>query len=382
MKKIAVILVVFLLASCTKEEIIVNPNSNTNNPKVSSIDMAVHTIFERYKNELSTVGLSIGIYKNGVANFYGYGETKKSMGITPDKNTLFEIGSITKTYTSIAILKMLKENNHTIETPIRLYLPSNLPTLSRDGIELNFKHLLTHTSGLNYMPDNFGIQYLSGNFGTAFETYDRNKLFTFLLNANIRHKPFTTWEYSNVGMGLLGVILELNYKKSYGDVLKDKVFTPLNLSETFTDMKQTNSTNWAAGHSNGSQVTYWNSLGAMDGAGVIKATASDMMKYAISNINAPTSPLGDAINQSHTITFSPFTDVNIFKINGRLGWFQLIHKDLPNESFIWHNGGTGGFSSDLYINKAKKTVLLLMYNSDKGSIGRQNFTSDLLKSIN
>jgi CubicO group peptidase (beta-lactamase class C family) len=282
----------------------------------------------------------------------------------------------------MAILNMLKENGHTIETPIREYLPDDIPTLARDGIEINFKHLLTHTSGLNYMPDNFGSQYLTGDLGGAFASYDRNKMYTFLLNANIRHQPFTTFEYSNTAMGLLGTILELNYKKSYGDVLKEKVLIPLSLNETFTRMEQTTSTNWAAGYSKGQEATYWNSLGALDGAGVIKSSAEDVMKYAIANIDLSTSTLGSAIAQSHQKTFLPFADLEFYKINGRLGWFQLIQKDLPDESFIWHNGGTGGFSSDLYINKEKRTVLLILANTGNGSEGLSNFTRMLLKFVN
>lgn len=382
MKHISLLIIVVLFVGCTKEEIILNPTSNTNNPLISPIDKEVQKIFETYKDDLNTVGLSIAIMKNGTISYYGYGETKIGNGIVPDKNTLFEIGSISKTYTTIAILNMLKENGHTIETPIREYLPNDLPTLARDGIEINFKHLLTHTSGLNYMPDNFGIQYLTGDLGGAFSSFDRNKLFSYLLNANLRHKPFTAFEYSNVGMGLLGTILELNYKKSYGDLLKENVLSPLSLNETYTRIEQTTSLNWAVGYANGIEAEYWNSLGAMDGAGVIKSSASDVMKYAIANIDPTTSALGNAINQSHQITFLPFADVDIYKINGRLGWFQLVQKDLPNESFIWHNGGTGGFNSDLYINKNKGTILLILANSASGSKGRENFTKDLLKYIN
>jgi CubicO group peptidase (beta-lactamase class C family) len=375
---ILIISISLLLISCNKEEITLTPSENTNNPMLTVTDSAVQNCFTLYRDDLGSIGISIAIHKNGVTSYYGYGETKKGNGKIPDKNTLFEIGSITKTYTSIAILKMLKENNHTIETPIRLYLPSNIPTLARNGVELNFKHLLTHTSGLSYMPDNFGG--LFGNVGDAFESYTRDKLYTFLINANIRHNPFTTYEYSNLGMGLLGTILELNYNKSYGDVIKEKLLTPLNLNETFTRMEQTNSSNWATGYSNGEETAYWNSLGALDGAGAIKSNAYDVMNYALANLNTPTSELGDAISQSHQITFLPFTEDEHSKINGRLGWFQYIDKS-SNQSFIWHNGGTGGFCSDLYINKNKNTVLVLLYNSNADTEGVKNFTKDLLKLI-
>jgi CubicO group peptidase (beta-lactamase class C family) len=377
-----IIIIITFLSGCSIEEIKLSPLSSTNNPMLTATDSSVQNYFTQYKDDLGTVGVSIGLHKNGTTNFYGYGETRKGNGKVPDKNTLFEIGSISKTYTSIAILRMLNENNHTVETPIRLYLPTDVPTLARNGVELNFKHLLTHTSGLSYMPDNFGGQYVTGNIGGAFESYDRNKLYTYLINANIRHNPFTTWEYSNTAMGLLGTILELNYKKSYGDVIKEKILAPLDLSETFTRMEQTSSGNWATGYAKGKEAAYWNSLGALDGAGVIKSNASDVMKYALANLNSPASQLGDIIAQSHQVTFFPFTENDIYKINMRLGWFQYIDKELPSESFIWHNGGTEGFNSDLYINKNRKTVLVLLFNSDASTESRVNFTKQLLKLIN
>ena len=382
-KKIVVISVVLmaLFTACGKTEISVSPTLNTNNPLQSATDSAVQKAYSKYFNDLNTVGLSIGLYKNGKTYYYGYGETKKGNGVAPSSNTFFEIGSITKTYTSIAAMNMLLEKGQTIENPIRPYLPNDLPTLAREGIEVNFKHILTHTSGLSYFPDNFGTGYYTGKLKEEFENYDKNKMFTWLLNVPLRNKPFTTWDYSNGAMGLLGTILELNYSKSYGAILKEKIFTPLQLNDTKTDMAETDLNRWATGYSNGAEVPYWNSLNAMNGAGVIKSTASDMIKYGLANMNPPNTLLGNAITKSQQITFLPFTAAGRIKINGRLGWFQCIHLDLPNEIFIWHNGGTGGFSSDIFINKNKNTILVMLYNTDKGTQARADFQLELLKII-
>ena len=372
---------IFILASCKKNDQLLIPAPGFNNPLVTSTDSAVHRLWLNYGKDLNTAGISIGIYKNGTASFYGYGETKTGNKTTPDKNTFFEIGSVTKTFTAIAIMNMLLEKGQSIETPVRTYLPDRLPTLARDGIEVNFKHLLTHTSGLGYFPDNFGAGYYFGRIAEEFEKYDRNKLFTWLLNTPIRHKPFTTWEYSNGGMGLLGTILEINYNKTYGAVLNEKLFTPLQLNDTKTDMAETDLSRWATGYSGKKEAPYWSSLNAMNGAGVIKSTASDMIKYGVANLNTSSNLLGTAITRTHDVTFLPFTEGTNHKMNSRLGWFQFIHNQLPNDSFIWHNGGTGGFSSDLFINKRKNTILVLLYNSDRGTKAREEFRFELLKFI-
>jgi CubicO group peptidase (beta-lactamase class C family) len=376
---ISICISLILLSSCKKNETLISPKLIVNNPLLTATDNAVNKAFLKYQNDLNTVGVSIGLYKNGSSNFYGYGETSKGSGIAPQKNSFFEIGSITKTFTSITAMNMLLEKGQTIETPIRPYLPANLPTLARDGVEVNFKHIMTHTSGLSYFPDNFGGGYYAGKLGEEFEKYDRNKMFTWLLNTPLRSKPFTTWEYSNSAMGLLGTILELNYGKDYGTVLKEKLLIPLQLNDTKTDMAETDMSRWTKGYSNGKEVKYWNSLNAMNGAGVMKSTTADMIKYGLANLNPPNTPLGTAIAKTQQITFLPFTEAGRIKINGRLGWFQCINKDLPNETFIWHNGGTGGYSSDIYINKNKSSILVVLYNTDKGTQAREDFMLELLK---
>lgn len=373
------IAVIIVFISCKKSETLTEPKLIFNNPLISATDSTVHKAFLKYQKGLNTVGVSIGLYKNANPNFYGYGETIQGNGTVPLKNTFFEIGSITKTFTSITAMNMLLEKGQTIENPIRPYLPNNLPTLARDGIEVNFKHIMTHTAGLSYFPDNFGSGYYTGKIGEEFEKYDKNKMFTWLLNAPLRSKPFTKWEYSNGAMGLLGTILELNYGKDYGNILREKLLIPLQLNDTKTDMAETDLSRWSKGYSNGKEVKYWNSLNAMNGAGVIKSTTSDMIKYGLANLNPPNTPLGNAITQTQQITFLPFTEAGSIKINGRLGWFQCIHKDLPNETFIWHNGGTGGYSSDMFINKSKGSILVVLYNTDKGTQAREDFMLELLR---
>lgn len=381
MKRISftLIVIIFALTSCKKAETLIEPKLIINNPLLSDTDSAVHKAFLKYQKDLNTVGVSIGIYKTSTANYYGYGEAIQGSGTVPTKNTFFEIGSITKTFTSITAMNMLLEKGQTIENPIRPYLPSNLPTLARDGIEVNFKHLMTHTAGLSYFPDNFGGGYYTGKIGVEFEKYDRNKLYTWLLNAPLRSKPFTKWEYTNGGMGLLGTLIELNYSKSYGEILKEKLLIPLQLNDTKTDMAETDLSRWSKGYSNGKEVKYWNSLNAMNGAGVIKSTTADMIKFGLANLNPPNTALGNAITKTQQVTFLPFTQAGRIKINGMLGWFQCIHKDIPNETFIWHNGGTGGYSSDIFINKSKGSILVVLYNTDKGTQAREDFLLELLK---
>ena len=373
MKYLNLLFLIFFCFSCNTENVSVVPKENTNNTSLTPIDSAVNSLFLKYQKEINTVGLSIGIYKNGVVNYYGYGETKLNSGKIPDKNTYFEIGSITKTYTSIACMNMLLENSETLESPIRPYLPSRIPVLTREGVEVNFKHLLTHTSGLSFMPDNRWILNTPESF---YANYSRNDLFNWLMNAPLMSKPFTKFEYSNSGFGLLGTILELNYGYTYDRILKEKIFTPLNLNETKTEMGETNLNNWATGYEEGKESKYWTSLNSLNGAGVIKSTTTDMVKYGIYNINPPNSRLGQAIAATQNVTYVGEN------LDGCLGWFLTRPTEKTQNRYLWHNGGTGGFNSEIFINKSKNIVLILLYNNfTKDQAGRNRFSTELLNYI-
>lgn len=93
MNKYISLIVVFSLifSSCQKEEILITPKTVINNPLLSATDFAVNDAFMQHQQNLNTVGVSIGVYKNGIANFYGYGETILGNGVAPDDNTTFPV---------------------------------------------------------------------------------------------------------------------------------------------------------------------------------------------------------------------------------------------------------------------------------------------------
>lgn len=379
MKILTFALMLLILGACTKEP--VAPSELSNNPLLSDQDRAVDNAFKAHQSGLNTVGLSIGILKNGQYSYYGYGETAKGNRIIPNQNTYFEIGSITKVYTAIAIVKMLEDEGKSIDTPIEAYLPADLPTLNRDGVELTFKHLLTHTSGLPYMPNNLGVSFYT-NTAKGWREYDNNKLFSALKSTRLAFEPFTDFTYSNTAMGTLGVILERKYGKDYGDIIKEMILQALNLQATSAYFEETDLANWAKGYkSNGKESDYWITLNALDGAGVLKSNASDMLKFAQANIELPKSPISNSLSLCQNIFTNIVRETNFDKTVNCLGWFSYQNKGINDETFLYHNGGTGGFNSELFINLERESGLVLLFNTDGGTEGRELFIRELLRII-
>ncbi|WP_291869259.1 serine hydrolase domain-containing protein [Maribacter sp.] len=376
-KNYTVLIITYLIAySCSVKEDI--PAELTNNNLSSDIDIAIDDIYNNHKDNLNTIGLSIGVLKNGETHFYGYGETKKGSGIIPNQNTFYEIGSISKTFTSILTVNMLLQQGLDIETSLRSYLPEDLPTLNRNGIEVNFKHLLTHTSGLGRMPNNFNN---SKNAGKEFASYDKRLLYSYIENARLHADPFTQFLYSNVGMGIAGTILERNYEIDFGKVLEQELTLPIGLTNTTAYFEDTNAEYWATGYNyRGKETDYWKTLNALDGAGVIKSTASDLLIYAQANINPPETQLGDAIRLTHEAYFKEYETDDYGKRQNCLGWFEYEATNLPDETFLRHDGLTAGFHSEILINLENQTAVTLLFN--KSSInfeGREAFISELLQ---
>ena len=363
---------IIFLSSCTKEEFI--PANLSNNPLITEMDIAVDDIYQKYRGEINTVGLSIGILKDSQIHLYGYGETKKGTGRVPDGNTFYEIGSITKVFTSIAIVKMLNSEGKTVDATIKPYLPSDIPTLNRNGIEVCFKHMLSHSSGLPYMPTNLGFAFYN-NIAKGWAEYDVNKLYSSLVNVRLKFDPFTDYLYSNMAMGVLGVILERRFDKDYGEVIEQEILNPLGLSNTSAYFSRTDQSRWAVGYQNGNEVDYWKSLNALDGAGVLKSTASDMLIFAQQNISPPITELGEAMIQSQGLLFEN-SSVKVCH-----GWILLDGSEIDAAPFLFHDGGTGGFNSEFFISRESQSAIVLLFNTDGYTKGREKMIRDLLKLV-
>lgn len=361
MKKVFLMLAIVLTAAgCLKDDKITPQSDSFINPLETQMDQDIHQAFVDYRGKINTVGLTIGVLKDDQSFFYGYGETQKGNRQVPDSTTFFEIGSITKVFTSIAALDFLRERNLSVETPIKAFLPDDLPALKKDGAEVNFKHLMTHTSGLPYMPDNMGFDlYL--NIDEAWRSYSPAKLYKCLKSVKLEAVPGTRWSYSNLALGTLGHILERNTNKTYDQIIKERISLPLGLLDTKMILSEMEIKRMAKGYEGGKVIDYWEDLNALNGAGVLRSTTADLLKFARINLNLPDTPLGETMRTCQQKHFEG-KDKGGNDHTSYLGWQDLpIGNDLQPTWF--HNGGTGGFSTNLILFQNSRTALVVFFNS-------------------
>jgi CubicO group peptidase (beta-lactamase class C family) len=215
---------------------------------------------------------------------------KLDNGKAPDGDTVYEIGSITKTFTGTLLAQAVLAGRVTLETPVAQLLPDfKIP--SRGGKEITLGELATQHSGLPRLPSNLQPK----DPANPYADYHAAELKAFLAGYELPRHPGVSFEYSNVGLGLLGYALAQSEHTTYGAMVAEKLLKPLGMTVTgavFTDVMRAH---LAPGHDDtGKAAKNWD-FDALAGAGAIRSTANDMLRYLKTNMGIDQSPLTAAM---------------------------------------------------------------------------------------
>jgi D-alanyl-D-alanine-carboxypeptidase/D-alanyl-D-alanine-endopeptidase len=302
------------------------------------------------------VGIVVAIINGYNVEYFNYGKTAITNGTDVDQNSVFEIGSISKVFTTIILEDKIIKGELSLDDPISKYLPDTLIVPSSNDEVITLRHLATHTSGLPRMPSNFAPKDMSNPFAD----YTNEKLYAFLSGYQITSIG-TKSEYSNLGMGLLGHILELQSGKTFEELVVETIAKPLKMDYTAVTISESMATNLAKGHAGSTEVANWD-FKSMAGAGGLKSNANGMVKFIQANMGVLDSDLYNAMQLTHQSAFKDAS--NDFEIG--LAW----HYEDDNK-IIWHNGQTGGYHSFAgFIKGTDKGVVILTNTAENvGAVG-------------
>jgi CubicO group peptidase (beta-lactamase class C family) len=320
----------------------------TSNKRLTGVDNAVDEATTAYIEQANTAGLSIGVLKDGNISTYGYGETVKGKGNLPDANTIFEIGSITKTFTSVILAYYVNEGKLKLTDPITKYLPDSVaanPNLK--GITL--LTLSNHTSGLERIPDNFPAITDPLN---PYKLYNKKLLFAYLKTCKLNGQPGGQYAYSNLAVGLLGTILMQVTGKIYDQLVADVICKPLKMESTAQHLTPSLQARTALVYNAEGNVTPSWDFDALAPCGALHSTVNDLLAYVKANMNLPDDKLGKALELTHQLTF---------KKDAKLGlaWHIIT---VNGVEYIFHNGGTFGSSSFLAFNRDRNLAVVVLSN--------------------
>lgn len=300
------------------------------------------------------VGAAIGIVTPDGRQVFTLGEAK------PD--ALFEIGSITKTFTGLLLAQLIEQGKVRADMPVRELLPSGTAAKPA-GAEVTVHDLVTQHSGLPRMPDNFQ----PGDPANPYADYDRDRLYAFVGRQGLARAADAGFLYSNVGFGLLGQALANATDQSWETLVREQVLAPLSMTDTAAALSPAQQARFIAPHAgDGSAAHSWE-LDALAGAGALRSTASDMLRYLEAQLapgrlrptGAAGGTLAAAIRRSQALQADAGPSMRI-----AYGW--LFDKETGN---YWHNGGTGGFSSWAFFNPESGYAAIVMVNLGPGSRG-------------
>lgn len=297
-------------------------------------------------------GIFIGVINNGEKSYHSFGFANPDQRKPFDSATVFEIGSITKTFTAYVLECVLRDKKISDSSSILPFLPDSVQK-NNNLAPVSFLSLMNHTSGLPRLPENLDMMK---NMMAPYDHYTASDLFTYLRTA--APKPDGKSVYSNLGMGLAGVLASRISGQSYASLLDKYIFIPFRL--VTPDKAVANSIeNKSQGYFEGQKSAYWN-MDILAPAGGLKCNAEEVLQY-LTEMGKPTDPAAAAIISKllePTVALSP-------KINVCRAWHTLEENDKP--VIYWHNGGTYGFSTFAAFTKGGKQAVIVVVNKFNGN---------------
>lgn len=327
------------------------------NPLSNKTDSMIDREARKYLQQYPKARLSFAIVQPGKTDYYFYAD-----GQLPDTQSVYELGSITKTYIGWLTAQAVTEGKLNTEADIRTYLVGTYKNLEKEGQAILVKHLLNHSSGLPRLPENYLGKIKDHK--NPYASYGNEQLLQSLHTTTLKTKPGTRIAYSNFGYGILGYILEQVYQQPLEQLLNAKLQSALTLGpvsfKTVPGMVQGHDEQMNA-------VPDWE-FRAMAGAGAIKTTISSTAAFLRKQITAQ----DKAVQLSQNVIDTG--------IEPQTAWAWQVNT-LKNQAdtLFWHNGMTGGFSSFYGFFKQKKTGLIMLSNVAHPV---DAFAGEILKAMN
>lgn len=342
-------------------------NSSQQNHLVNSLDKnQTDLVLSKATEFPNNTQLAIAIIKNGEVSFSGLKNERGSiLWINNHKNT-FEIGSITKVFTSTLLAKLVVDNKLQLTDTINQYIETPL----KGNARISFVQLANHTSGLPRLPSNLDSTTPPEN---PYKDYGEEKLKSYVSNElKLSENNGSEYVYSNLGVGLLGYLLAEIEGISYESLIQREIFSRYHMDNSTTDILRVK--NLIKGLDvEGNEVPHWD-IAALVGAGGALSSTEDLSKFALAHFDNSNKEL--ALTRTSTHSINHISDIG-------LSW-EIINRRSGD---IWykHNGRTGGYTSAMIIDVNNKNGVIILsnisaYSSHSSTIN--DFSYDLMKSIN
>lgn len=257
-------------------------------------------------------------------------------GKAPDRDSVYEIGSVTKAFTGTLLAASVKAGVVKLDDPAQSHLPDGWTLPRRDDRDVTLLHLATHTSGLTRLPHG-SLPFLLAEPKNPYAKFDPPALQKGLPDTPVRQAIGARHEYSNLGVGLLGhALAHASNVRTYEQALTDRVLKPLAMADTGIALAEGRKQRLIPGHTEaGNPQGNWD-FGCIEACGALRSTAGDLLKFVKANA-FPAGPLADGLRSAQ----QSWREIQPGRHEIGLCWMRFVDKKAP--PLIWHNGQTGGY---------------------------------------
>jgi D-alanyl-D-alanine-carboxypeptidase/D-alanyl-D-alanine-endopeptidase len=325
------------------------PMSTTPTLCAGLIPEIIKTEVRHHVDEGLNAGIVVGIVTPCGSETYAYGQTALSGGQSVDENTVFEIGSIGKTFTALLLADMVGRKEVLFDDPIEQFLPGNINVPKFNGRSITLMDLATHTSGLPAIPDNLA----PADELNPYADYTVEQMYEALAQTRLTREIGSRYEYSNFGMGLLGHILSLQSGLSYEALVITRIANELGMPDTSVTLTPAMQSHLATGYRDKEPFPLWD-IPTLAGAGALRSTVRDMLTFLAANIGLQESRLYEAMQLTHEPRY-PTTSMRV-----GLAWHIRTQGALQ---IIEHHGATGGYWGFTGFVRDKQVGVVVLTNT-------------------
>jgi serine-type D-Ala-D-Ala carboxypeptidase/endopeptidase len=341
--------------------------STTNSSAIDNkeIPLQVKSIILNLIVNKSKAAIVVGFVDPNGTRIFSFGNMSKSHNVPVNENSLFDIGSITKTFTTLLLADMVEQGEVSLTDPIEKYLPTSVKVPEFNGTKITLADLATHTSGLPFLPSNIWVNNVVG--GTINSNYTASQMYAALSNFTLTREPGSKFQYSDFGLGLLGYILSLKAGVPYEQLVKDRILNILGMNNTKITLSQNDIKNrFPVGHYNGKEINTPVIPEVIEGAGAFRSTASDLLKYVSANLGLIHTKLDAAIQLQHLIRHpaAPENPMNYSEYVA-LGWRVLTNFGTET---LAHTGAINGWTAFVGLTPTKQDGVVLLCSCDSRNI--------------
>lgn len=313
-------------------------------------------------------GMVIGLLDQHGTKVFGAGNPANGTGREIDGDTVFEIGSVTKTFTSLLLLDTVRRGEMKLDDPVANYLPAQVVLPTRGENQVTLRHLAAQDSGLPFDAD---YVWKDGKIlqgvarWRAFNAYTAPDMYAFLAKYRLRENPGARFQYSNIGMSLLGHALERKAGADYESLVVKRICGPLKMDSTRITLTPKLQSLAATGHGKYGRPTDYLDLKVIAPAGALKSTANDLLKYLATNLGLQKSDLTPLMAEMHTIRHRGAPEMG----NTAMPWYDNAVYNPPGSDLLGHSGATHGFSAFVGFDKKKRRGVVVLSNQRTISAG-------------